>query len=68
MVALRNVTQLDVPLVRALGMVISVPAKVIGRDGDLGHLLPGNSADFIHLDAGLNLSGVWRAGVAIENT
>jgi len=38
-----------------------VPARVLGR-GDLGRLAPGGPADFVWLDGGLALRGVWRAG------
>lgn len=41
------------------------PARVIGRDDTLGVLKPGGQADFLHLDAGLTLTRVWRGGVAI---
>ncbi len=51
-------------LPRALAMATRVPADAIGR-GDLGRLAPGLPADLVHLDAGLRMGGVWRAGVAV---
>ena len=45
---------------QALTMATSGPAAVLGR-GDLGMLGEGLPADFVHLDAGLHLGGVWRA-------
>ncbi|HET9069178.1 MAG TPA: N-acetylglucosamine-6-phosphate deacetylase [Amaricoccus sp.] len=45
----------------ALRMATAVPAAAIGRD-DLGRLAPGLPADLVHLDDGLVLRGVWRAG------
>lgn len=53
-----------VPLVTALGMATAVPAAVAGLDG-AGALRPGGPADFVHLDAGLALTGVWRGGLRI---
>ncbi len=45
----------------ALRMATAGPADVLGRR-DIGRLAPGARADFVHLDAGLRLSGVWRGG------
>lgn len=47
---------------RALAMASAIPARVIGQEGRLGHLLPGRAADFVHLTAGWQLAGVWRGG------
>ncbi len=66
--AVRNLIGLGMPLAQSLGMATSVPAGVIGRGHDLGHLRPGDTADFVHFDAGVRLTGVWRSGVAIENS
>ncbi|MCB1353355.1 MAG: N-acetylglucosamine-6-phosphate deacetylase [Rhodobacteraceae bacterium] len=49
-------------LAEALRMATAVPASVIGEAGRLGCLARGGPADFVHLDAGLRLAGVWRAG------
>lgn len=65
--AVRNLSSLGVPMTQSLSMATSVPAGVIGRGHDLGHLRPGDAADFVHLDAGIQLSGVWRSGVALKN-
>jgi N-acetylglucosamine-6-phosphate deacetylase len=62
--AIRVLVREGVPLARALRMAAVAPAKVLGRD-DLGRLVPGLAADFVHLDAGLALRGVWRGGVPI---
>ena len=59
--AIRVLVREGVPLARALGMATVVPARVLGR-GDLGRLAPGGPADFVWLDGGLALRGVWRAG------
>ncbi len=51
-------------LPQALRMATAAPADAIGR-GDLGRLAPGGAADFVWLDAGLGLGGVWRGGLAV---
>jgi N-acetylglucosamine-6-phosphate deacetylase len=53
---------LGTPVETALAMASSRPAACLRRGGDLGHLVPGRSADFVHLRADLTLQGVWRAG------
>jgi N-acetylglucosamine-6-phosphate deacetylase len=58
------VREVGVPLETALAMAGRVPAALIGR-GDLGRLAPGLAADMVHLDEGLALAGVWRAGEPI---
>lgn len=58
------VQQVGLPVETAFSMATSRPAACLGRK-DIGTLLPGATADFIHLDAGLSLCGVWRAGVQI---
>ena len=45
-------------------MATAAPAAAIGRD-DLGRLAEGLPADLVHLDDGLALAGVWRAGQAV---
>jgi len=49
---------------RALAMATAVPADVIGAP--VGRLVPGRAADFVHLDPGLGLVGVWQAGVHLR--
>ena len=49
----------------ALGMATSRPAACLGREGELGHLLPGRVADMVHLGQDWTLKGVWRAGQRI---
>jgi N-acetylglucosamine-6-phosphate deacetylase len=62
--AIRVLAREGVPLGRALRMATVAPARVLGRD-DLGRLAPGGAADFVHLDEGLALRAVWRAGAEI---
>jgi N-acetylglucosamine-6-phosphate deacetylase len=64
--AVRNlVERSSVDLAQALAMATSIPATLIGRQGDLGHLAPGMRADFVHLLGG-TLSAIWQAGVSIN--
>ncbi|MCV2869987.1 N-acetylglucosamine-6-phosphate deacetylase [Defluviimonas sp. WL0002] len=65
--ALRVMTRdVGLPLDRALAMATSVPAGVAGLHDRCGHLSPGRSADFVFLDQGLHLAGVWRRGVRLD--
>ena len=64
--AMRNLTGIGVGVNQALAMASSVPAGVIGRSGDLGHLGKGRKADFVHLDAALTLRNVWRGGQLVD--
>ncbi len=52
-------------LAEALAMATSIPADVM----NLGHgrLIPGASANFIHLDNGLNLVSVWQNAKRIKS-
>lgn len=64
--AVRNVvTKVGLPIAASLAMATSVPARLIGQDRQRGRLAPGTAADFIWLDEGMNLAGVWRKGKAI---
>lgn len=54
------VGQVGVPLAAALRMATAGPAGVIGAAA--GRLVPGGSADLVHLDGDLVLRGVWRGG------
>jgi N-acetylglucosamine-6-phosphate deacetylase len=48
---------------RALAMATSVPAAALGIGNRAGHLLPGRSADMVHLTPDWHLAQVWRGGV-----
>jgi N-acetylglucosamine-6-phosphate deacetylase len=56
------VTQAGVAPEVALRMATADPAALIGREGDIGHLLPGRQADMVHLRPDWSLASVWRAG------
>ena len=69
--ALRRAVAFGVPLEAAVTAATLTPAKVIGRDGELGSLDPGKCADFVLLDAGLAIRAVFIdgrqvAGAALE--
>lgn len=64
--AMSNLVHLcGTPVERALAMATSIPARVIGRDDEIGHLLPGRDANLVHLADDLTLRTVWRGGVAL---
>jgi N-acetylglucosamine-6-phosphate deacetylase len=59
------------PLGHALRMATAVPARVAGRGGHIGALVPGARADLVHLvdaadGAGPVLAGVWRGGAPVR--
>jgi N-acetylglucosamine-6-phosphate deacetylase len=58
------VTQAGVPVERALSMVTSAPAAVLGLR-DRGQIVPGQMADLVHLDRDWSLLGVWRGGTPV---
>lgn len=59
------VTQVGIAPARALAMATSVPAAVLGRSDEIGHLAAGRAADFVHLSADWRLAGVWQQGTAL---
>jgi N-acetylglucosamine-6-phosphate deacetylase len=61
-------TILDLPTHEALRMASTYPARCIGRDGDLGALVPGARGDFLHLDSNLTVRTVYVGGLpAVAN-
>lgn len=61
--AIRNmVNVVGIPLSQALAMATSVPAGVIGRQAQLGHLRAGAVANFVQLTDDLYLAGSWQNG------
>lgn len=61
--ACRNLVRIGVPAEDVLAMATSIPARAIRRHDSIGFISAGRQADFIHLDAGWTLSGIWRHGV-----
>ena len=58
-----NAVGIDIDL--AITMATQRPARVIGQQGRYGALTEGRAADFLHLDEGLNVTSVWRAGIQV---
>jgi N-acetylglucosamine-6-phosphate deacetylase len=63
--SLAHLNRLGCPLDRALAMASRIPADLIGARGR-GVLVAGARADFVHLDAGMALRGVWQAGARLR--
>lgn len=62
--AIRNMVQtVGLPLEHALAMATSIPAKLIGKGREIGHVEKGARANFTHLGDDLALRGVWAAGI-----
>lgn len=58
--------RLGTPVEVALAMVTSRPAACLGRADRLGHLMPGQRADMVHLAEDGALIGVWQAGQPVS--
>ena len=58
----RSAVEAGVPLADALRSATSVPAAVLGLPDEVGSLHLGFRADVLVLDAGMNLSAVYRGG------
>ncbi|QYH35475.1 N-acetylglucosamine-6-phosphate deacetylase [Salinibacterium sp. M195] len=61
----RAVTEVGLTLPQAAAAASAVPARAIGRSGDLGTLAAGFAADAVLLDADLKVLAVWAAGRAL---
>jgi N-acetylglucosamine-6-phosphate deacetylase len=63
--AVRNTIQLlEVELSEALRMASAYPAEFLGLANEMGHLAPGQRANFVQLDAGLRVMQTWIDGRA----
>ena len=58
------VQQVGLDLPQAIAAASATPARMLGL-ADRGTLTPGTRADLVHLDDGLALTHVWRAGAAV---
>jgi N-acetylglucosamine-6-phosphate deacetylase len=52
----------EVPLWEVVRMASLTPARIAGRDGEIGSIEAGKRADLLWLDRDLELLGVWLAG------
>jgi N-acetylglucosamine-6-phosphate deacetylase len=64
--AVAVITGLGIPVETALAMASARPARCLGRQDRLGYLLPGRTADMVHLKPDGTLGGVWRAGKQLD--
>ncbi|WP_328462888.1 N-acetylglucosamine-6-phosphate deacetylase [Actinoplanes sp. NBC_00393] len=64
-VALRNAVAAGLPLVNAVAMAATTPARLLGLAGQVGSLLPGHRADVVTLSSDLTVKSVMRAGAWI---
>ena len=62
---LRRAVRFGVPLEAAVTAATLTPARVIGRDGEIGSLAVGKRADMVLLDAELNVRAVWVDGAPV---
>jgi N-acetylglucosamine-6-phosphate deacetylase len=63
--SIRVLVRTGATLAQALRMATAAPAAAIGLGDRRGRLAVGLPADLVHLDAGLGLRGIWRAGLPV---
>jgi N-acetylglucosamine-6-phosphate deacetylase len=56
------------PLAEVVRMASLTPARIIGREHELGSIAPGKRADLVVLDAGLRVRQVFLDGKVLEQT
>ena len=56
----KNLVSWGVPLEQAIRAATLTPAKVIGKDGEIGSIAPGKRADLVALDENLEIVGVYH--------
>ena len=59
----RKAVSFGIPLEKAVFAASTAPARVIGRQDDIGSIAPGKCADFLLLDENLNLKAVCIDGI-----
>ena len=60
--AVRQGVAIGVPIAEAVRAATEVPARALGRGGEIGALAPGHRADALLLDEDLNVRQVWADG------
>ena len=63
---LRNAVAFGIPLETAIRAATEIPARELGRAGELGLIAPGAPADFLVCEEDLSLREVWLGGVKIR--
>ena len=61
----RAITDVGLSVPQAVAAATAVPARAVGREGDLGSLAPGFAADAVLLDRDFRVRAVWAAGVEL---
>ncbi|PCJ74281.1 MAG: N-acetylglucosamine-6-phosphate deacetylase [Rhodobacteraceae bacterium] len=61
------VNEIGLEVEEALRMASLYPAQLLKRDHEIGCLLPTTRANFLHLDAHMQIENVWRDGVRLIN-
>lgn len=56
------------PIETAVAALTEVPARAIGRAGDLGRLAPGYAADAVLLNETLGVNTVWASGLRLDRS
>jgi N-acetylglucosamine-6-phosphate deacetylase len=64
--ALRNIVALGASLCDTVRMLTLNPATLLGLEFKKGALRAGADADIVLLDEGLNVTGVWARGIAVN--
>ncbi len=63
--ALQRAVRFGIPLEAAVTAATLAPARVIGKDDEIGSLAPGKYADLVLLDRELNMRAVFLGGVQL---
>jgi N-acetylglucosamine-6-phosphate deacetylase len=63
--AIRTMHTASVPLPEAVRMASLTPARILGIDAEVGSLEVGKRADFVVLDAELNVKQVYVGGARV---
>ena len=65
--AVRNMAKVvGFPTAKALKMATSIPGELVRPGQEIGFLMAGSRADFVHLDGDLRLSAVWQGGQLVD--
>ncbi|OUS07415.1 N-acetylglucosamine-6-phosphate deacetylase [Rhodobacterales bacterium 52_120_T64] len=62
------ITEIGLDAEEALRMASLYPARLLKRDHEIGSLVAGARADFVHLDGQMQIKNVWREGVEFSQS